>query len=53
MMPLARPKPRLDTENRAFWSGGAQGRLQIMRCGDCATFEQQDEIYYPLFEKAD
>ena len=33
-----RPIPRLDAENRAFWTGGAEGKLQIMRCQDCKTF---------------
>ena len=35
---LRRPQPRLDDENRAFWTGGAQGQLNIMRCCDCAAF---------------
>jgi uncharacterized protein len=103
-----RPRPRLDAENRAFWIGGGEGKLYIMKCGDCSeythppkplcrhchsenvapaavkgtgvvhsftinyqpwapglevplvkcedkvrvTFEEQDGIYYPLFEKA-
>lgn len=37
-MTAPRPQPRLDAENRAFWTGGAEGKLQIMRCRDCATF---------------
>jgi uncharacterized OB-fold protein len=30
--------PRLDSINRAFWTGGAEGELRIMQCGDCAGF---------------
>lgn len=33
-----RPLPRLDADNRAFWTGGAEGKLQLMRCQDCKTF---------------
>ncbi len=33
-----RPLPRLDADNRAFWTGGATGKLLIMRCANCATF---------------
>lgn len=33
-----RPRPRLDAENRAFWTGGAEGKLNIMKCGDCGKF---------------
>jgi uncharacterized OB-fold protein len=33
-----RPLPRLDADNRAFWTGGAAGELRIMRCADCAAF---------------
>jgi uncharacterized OB-fold protein len=33
-----RPLPRLDADNRAFWTGGANGELRITRCRDCATF---------------
>jgi uncharacterized OB-fold protein len=37
-MAAPRPKPRLDAENTAFWTGGAQGRLQIMRCRECLSY---------------
>lgn len=37
-MSVARPLPRLDADNRAFWTGGAGGELRIMRCGDCSGF---------------
>ncbi|MET0179486.1 MAG: OB-fold domain-containing protein [Novosphingobium sp.] len=33
-----RPRPRLDKENRAFWTGGAEGKLNIVRCNDCGGF---------------
>ena len=37
-MSAQRPLPRLDNENRPFWTGGADGQLRIMRCQDCGTF---------------
>jgi uncharacterized OB-fold protein len=37
-MPAARPLPRLDADNRAFWTGGAEGELRIHHCGDCGTW---------------
>jgi uncharacterized OB-fold protein len=33
-----RPLPRLDSLNRDFWTGGADGELRIMCCNDCGTF---------------
>jgi len=30
-----RALPRLDSQNRAFWTGGAEGELRIMHCADC------------------
>jgi uncharacterized protein len=33
-----RPRPRLDAENRAFWIGGGEGKLYIMKCGDCSEY---------------
>jgi uncharacterized OB-fold protein len=30
--------PRLDSDNRFFWTSGADGTLRFMRCQDCATF---------------
>jgi uncharacterized OB-fold protein len=29
------PVPQLNDDNRAFWTGGAEGELRIARCGDC------------------
>src|ERR1700741_375845 len=36
--PPKRPRPKLDDDNRAFWTGGAEGRLNMMKCGDCGEF---------------
>jgi uncharacterized protein len=33
-----RPLPKLDGDNRPFWTGGAEGELRIMHCGDCGAF---------------
>jgi len=30
--------PVLDLENRAFWTGGANGQLLIARCGQCLRY---------------
>jgi uncharacterized OB-fold protein len=30
--------PRLDGDNRAFWTGGSASELRIMHCDDCDTF---------------
>lgn len=32
------PLPLLGYENRAFWTGGAQGELLVIRCGDCGRW---------------
>ena len=37
-MAWQRSQPRLDDDNRAFWTGGAEGKLYIARCGDCGGF---------------
>jgi uncharacterized OB-fold protein len=37
-MATPRAQPRLDADNRAFWTGGAVGELRLFRCKDCATF---------------
>ena len=39
-----RPKPKLDAENRAFWTGGAAGKLNITRCGDCGQYTHPPRI---------
>jgi len=37
-MSVPRPRPKLDADNRAFWTGGAQGRLYITCCADCGGY---------------
>jgi uncharacterized OB-fold protein len=37
-MTTPRPRPKLDADNRAFWTGGAEGKLNIMKCADCGEF---------------
>jgi hypothetical protein len=37
-MSAPRPRPKLDDDNRAFWTGGKDGKLNIMQCGDCGGF---------------
>ena len=39
-----RPRPRLDDENRAFWTGGADNRLCIAKCGDCGQFTHPPKL---------
>jgi uncharacterized protein len=39
-----RPKPKLDQENRAFWTGGAEGKLNITKCGDCGQYTHPPRI---------
>ena len=42
-----RPRPRLDGENRAFWTGGAEGRLMIAFCDDCARAIHPPQLVCP------
>ncbi|MET0239159.1 MAG: OB-fold domain-containing protein [Sphingobium sp.] len=37
-MSSTRPRPRLDAANRPFWTGGAEGKLNITKCADCGQF---------------
>jgi uncharacterized OB-fold protein len=37
-MAATRPLPRLDADNRAFWTGGKDNKLLLLRCQDCAAF---------------
>ena len=32
------PVPLITDDNRAFWTGGRDGRLLIVRCADCRTY---------------
>jgi len=35
---IFRMLPRLDSNNRAFWTGGAEGKLNIYHCADCDQY---------------
>lgn len=35
---MTRKLPALTADNRAFWQGGAEGRLQMHHCDGCARF---------------
>jgi uncharacterized OB-fold protein len=35
---MALPVPQINDENRAFWTGGAEGELRIARCADCGYY---------------
>ena len=37
-MTWQRSRIRIDNDNRAFWTGGSEGRLYIHKCGDCGGF---------------
>lgn len=37
-MSAPRARPKLDDDNRAFWTGGAEGKLLIMKCRDCGEY---------------
>ncbi len=39
-----RPKVKLDQENRAFWTGGAEGKLNIVKCDDCGQYTHPPRI---------
>ncbi len=39
-MSAKRPRPRLDPVNRRFWTGGSEGKLNIVKCNDCGQFTQ-------------
>lgn len=39
-----RPRVRLDEENRAFWTGGAEGKLYITKCGDCGEYTHPPKV---------
>jgi uncharacterized OB-fold protein len=34
----ALPTPKVDDDNRAFWTGGRDGELRIARCSDCGYY---------------
>jgi uncharacterized OB-fold protein len=35
---IPRPLPRLDQDNRFFWTSGADGKLRFLQCQACQTF---------------
>jgi uncharacterized OB-fold protein len=37
-MAASRPLPRLNAVNRPFWTGGAEGKLNVMHCNDCGGY---------------
>lgn len=32
------PTPQINDDNRAFWTGGRDGQLRIVRCQDCGYY---------------
>ena len=32
------PIPQVNDDNRAFWTGGRDGELRIVRCNDCGYY---------------
>ncbi len=33
-----RPRPKLDAFNTPFWTGGGEGKLNIVHCADCGQY---------------
>ncbi len=46
-MSTLRLLPRLDSDNRFFWTGGADGVLRLLQCEDCATFVHPPQPFCP------
>lgn len=46
----ARSLPFLDKDNRAFWTSGAEGRLEIYRCADCSYYVHPPVRFCPKCE---
>ena len=42
-----RPLPELTAENTAFWAGGADGKLKIAFCKDCAAAIHPPQLVCP------
>ncbi len=42
-----RPLPELTPENTAFWTGGAEGKLMIAFCSDCAKAIHPPQLVCP------
>lgn len=45
-----RPLPALDRDNRAYWTGGADGHLLIERCTDCRYYIHPPTGFCPRCE---
>lgn len=45
--PPFRLLPRLDNDNRFFWTGGKDGILRFLRCGSCRQFIHPPVPYCP------
>jgi len=48
-----RPLPAVNEDNRAFWTGGADGALMIARCGACAYYVHPQVAVCPACESRD
>lgn|SRR5690554_6061141 len=42
-----RTLPKLDDLNRFYWTGGADGQLRVLRCGDCRFWLHPPGIICP------
>jgi uncharacterized OB-fold protein len=38
ILAVGRPLPRIDADNRFFWTGGADGSLRFLQCLSCKSF---------------
>jgi uncharacterized OB-fold protein len=47
-MTSLRPLPQLDDTNRFFWTGGADGKLRMLRCQECAHWLHPAGVICPL-----
>lgn len=45
-----RPLPAIDTDNAAFWTGGARNELLIEQCGDCRYYIHPPTGFCPRCE---
>ena len=50
---LARPLPALNEMNGYFWTGGREGRLQILRCQACGLYIHPYAALCPKCRSAD
>ncbi|HET9629175.1 MAG TPA: OB-fold domain-containing protein [Novosphingobium sp.] len=50
---MARPLPAVTDDDRAFWTGGAQGTLMINRCRDCRAYVHPPVPFCPACESRD